>query len=63
MLSEGLKLIMILPSSNRYYALNDRTISILMKGEIGTNATIGGPGEPKFSDAETSELLEEETEV
>ena len=34
-----------------------------MKGEIGTNATIGGPGEPKFSDAETSELLEEETEV
>ena len=34
-----------------------------MKGKIGTNAIIGGPDEPKFSDAEISELLEEETEV
>ena len=32
--SEGLKLTMILPSSNRYYALNDRTINLLMKGKI-----------------------------
>ena len=26
-------------------------------------AGIGGPGEPKFSDAEISELIEQETEV
>ena len=26
-------------------------------------ASIGGPGEPKFSDAEISELIEQETEV
>ena len=34
-----------------------------MKCKIDTNAIIGGPGEPKFCDAEISELLEEETEV
>ena len=45
---------MILPSSNRYYALNDRTTNLLMKGNIDTNAIIGGPDEPKFSDAEIS---------
>ena len=54
---------MILPSSNRHYALNDRTISLLMKGNIYTNAIIGGPDEPTFSDAEISELLEQEKEV
>ena len=62
-LSDGLKLTMILPSSNRYYALNDRTINLLMKGKLDTNAIIGGPDEPKFSDAEISELIEQETEV
>ena len=56
MLSEGLELTMILPSSNSYYALNDRTINLLMKGKIDTNAIIGGPDESKFSDAEISEL-------
>ena len=62
-LSEGLKLTMILPSSNRYYALNDRTINLLMKGNIDTYAIIGGLDEPKFSDAEISELIEQEKEV
>ena len=62
-LSDGLKLTMILPSSNRYYALNDRTINLLMKGKIDTNATIGGPEAPTFSDAAISDLLEEEPEV
>ena len=62
-LSDGLKLTMILPSSNRYYALNDRTINLLMKGKIDTNAIIGAPDEPKFSDAEIRDLIEQETEV
>ena len=34
-----------------------------MKGKLDTNAIIGGPDEPKFSDAEISELIEQETEV
>ena len=51
---------MVLPSSNRHYALNDRTINLLMEGKIGTNAVIGGPDEPTISDAEISELLEQE---
>ena len=54
---------MILPSSNRHYVLNDRTINLLMKGKIDTNAIIGGPDEPTFSDAEISELLGQEKEV
>ena len=62
-LSDGLKLTMILPSSNRYYALNDRTINLLLKGKIDTNAIIGAPDEPKFSDAEIRDLIEQETEV
>ena len=62
-LSEGLKLTMILPSSNRYHALNERAMNLLMKGKIDTNAIIGGPHEPKFSDAEIGELLEQETKV
>ena len=62
-LSEGLILTMILPSSNRYYALHDRTINLLMKGNIGTNAIIGGADEPKFSDSEISELIEQGKEV
>ena len=34
-----------------------------MKGKIDTNAVIGGTGEPTFSDAELSGLLEHEQEV
>ena len=42
-LSDGFKLTMLLPSSNIYYALNDRAINLLLKGKIDTNAIIGGP--------------------
>ena len=34
-----------------------------MKGKIDTNAIIGGPDEPKFSDAEISELIGQGKEV
>ena len=33
---------------------------LLTKGKLHTNAIIGGPDEPTFSDAEISELLEQE---
>ena len=62
-LSDGLKLTMILPSSNIYYALNDRTINLLLKDKIDTNAIIGAPDKPKSSDAEIRDLIEQETEV
>ena len=52
---------MILPTSNKYYVLNDRTINLLMKGNIDTNAVTGGVDEPEFSDAEISWLLDQET--
>ena len=54
---------MILPSINRYYALNDRTINLLMKGKIDTDAVTGDVDSPNFSDAEISGILEQETEV
>ena len=63
LLSDGLKLTMVLPSSNRYYALNYRTINLLMKGKIDTNAVIGGSGESTLSDAEIREIIKKETEV
>ena len=62
-LSEGLNLTMILPSSNRYHVLNDRTMNLLMEGKVDTNATTGGPDEPEFSDSESSELIEQEKEM
>ena len=34
---------MILPPSDKYYALIDRTINLLMTGKIATNSIIGGP--------------------
>ena len=54
---------MTLPSSNRHYDLNDRTINLLMKGKIDMNAVTGEVDAPKFSDAEISSLLEQETEI
>ena len=48
------------PSSNRCDALSDRTINLLMECKTYTNAVIGGPDEPTFSDAEISGLLEQE---
>ena len=62
-LSNDIKLFMVSPSSNRHYALNDRTLNLLRKGKIYTNAIIGGSDEPTFSDAEISELLGQEREV
>ena len=63
LLSNDVKSFMILPTSNIYYALSDRTINLVMKGKIDTNAIIGGPDGPTFSDAEISALLEHEQEV
>ena len=60
-LSQDVKLFMILPSSNIYYALNDRTINLLMKGQIDEIAVTGGVDDPKFNDDEISNLIEQET--
>ena len=49
-------LFMMIPKSNRQYALNDRTINLSMKGQIDTNAVTGGVDDPKFSDVEISNL-------
>ena len=54
---------MALPTSNIYYALNDRAINLLIKGKTDTNAVIGGTDEPTFSDAEISGLLEHGQEI
>ena len=62
-LSQDVKLFMILPSRSRYYALNDRTINLSMKGQIDENAVTGGVDDPKFNDVEVSNFIEQETEV
>ena len=50
--------------SDRYYALNDRTIALLMKGDIDTSVIVDvevtGMRE---SDAEVKAIIEHETEV
>ena len=62
-LSQDVKLFMILPSSNIYiyiyYDLNYRTINLLMKGQIVEHAVTGGVDDPKFSDVEISNLIEQ----
>ena len=62
-MSDVLKLMMILPSSNICYALNDRTIHLSMKGKIDMHAVTGEVDAPKFSNAEISGLLEQGAEV
>ena len=64
-LSQDVNLFMILPKSNtcRYYALNDTTIRLLMNGQIDENAITSGVDDPKFSDVEISNLIEQEPEV
>ena len=57
-MSNDVTLMMILPSSNRHYVLHDKT-----KGTLEMNAVTGEVDAPKFSDAEISGLLEQETEV
>ena len=63
-LSEDVKLFMKLVKSDRYYALNDRTIALLMKGDIDTSVIVDvevtGMRE---SDAEVKAIIEHETEV
>ena len=56
-MSDDVKLMMILPSTNIYYVLNDRTINLLIKGKIGMNVVTGDVDAPEFSDAEISGLL------
>ena len=56
-LSQDVKLFMILPSSNTYYALNGRTINLLMNGQIDENIVTGGIDDPKFSDVEISNII------
>ena len=53
-LSEAVKLYMYLPTSKRYHALNDRTINLLMGGDIdmsvavGQEAVLNTPSDAKF---------------
>ena len=54
---------MTLPPSNRHYALNDRTINLLMKGNIDMNAVTGEVDAPEFGDAEISSLLEQGADI
>ena len=61
--SEDVKLYMKLLTSNRYYALNDRTINLLLKGEIDMSATHTHAEKVSHSDAEIVTLLDEETDV
>ena len=64
MLSEDVKLHMELLTSNRYYALNDRTINLLMKGDIDISATVGEDYEAiSISDAEVIPIIAKETKV
>ena len=48
----------------RYYALNDRTINLLLKGEIDMSATYDGETKPPTaSDDEIVDLLDKETNI
>ena len=69
-LSESVKMYMHLPNAKRYYALNDRTINLLMKGNVDMSATTGehddggsGRGGNSVSDAEAVETVYKEKEV
>ena len=61
--SEDVKLYMKLLTSKRYYALNDRTINLLLKGEIDMSVVHTGAAKVSHSDAEIVTLLDEETDV
>ena len=63
-LSEDVKLYMKLLTSNRYYPLNDRTINLLMKGDIDMSVTVGEEFEAiSVSDAEVVAIIAQEKEV
>ena len=66
-LSEDVNMFMFLSTSKGYYALNDRTINLLMKGGVDMSATTsetsGGGLERDgagFSDAEFSKIINQE---
>ena len=62
--SDDVKIFMKLLTAKRYYALNDRTINLLMKGQIDMSVVVGEELEPiSVSDAEIEELLSVETEI
>ena len=64
LLSEGVKMYMYLLNSKRYYALNDRIISLLMTGDIGMNATTSETAEViTGSDEEVVDLINVEQDV
>ena len=64
LISQDVKLFMKLLTSNRYYALNDKSIDLLMKGDIDMSATSGdGSEQITESDSKVQDLLELETEV
>ena len=64
MLSEDVKMHMYLPNSKRYYALNDRTINLLMKGTIDMSATSSESAEViTNSDKEVVDLIGKEKEA
>ena len=63
-LSEDVKLFMKLVKSNRYYALNNRTIALVMKGVIDASTIVGTETiDVMESDAEVQLLILLETEV
>ena len=64
-LSEDVKMYMYLPTAKRYYALNDRTINLLMKGKSDMSATNGEDETDTItaSDAEAVETVHKEKEV
>ena len=67
LLSEDVKMCMYLPTARKYYALDDRTINLLMKRKIDMNATTGGSdvsyNRISISDAEAVETVHKEKEV
>ena len=60
-LSHDVKLFMISPLSNLHYVLNYTTTSLLMKGQVDESAVTVGVDDPIFSDAEGSNLIEQDT--
>ena len=64
MLSEDVKMHMYLFKSKRYYVLTDRTINLLMKGNIDMSATTSEAAEViSNSDKEVVDLIANETEA
>ena len=66
MLSEYVKMYMYLQNAKIYYALDDRTTNLLMKGNADMSATTCETDEGDkntFSDAEVKEIANKEKEV